>query len=34
MILQPLGDDGVLVVASDTIRGFTSRDQVLCHPLK
>ena len=34
VILQPLGDDGVLVVASDTIRGFTSRDQVLCHPLK
>jgi len=27
VILQPLGDDGVLVVASDTIRGFTSRDQ-------
>lgn len=34
VILQPLGDDGVLVVASDTIRGFTSRDQVLCHSLK
>ena len=29
VLLQPLGDDGVLVLASDTIRGFTPADQVL-----
>lgn len=27
VLLQPLGDDGVLVLASDTIRGFTPADQ-------
>jgi len=27
VLLQPLGDDGVLVLGSDTIRGFTPADQ-------
>ncbi|XP_024371342.1 protein COFACTOR ASSEMBLY OF COMPLEX C SUBUNIT B CCB4, chloroplastic [Physcomitrium patens] len=27
VLLQPLGDDGVMVLASDTIRGFTPADQ-------
>ena len=27
LIMQPLGDEGVMVVCSDTIRGFTKIDQ-------
>ncbi len=28
VIIQPLGEDGVLIAASNTIRGYTSRDKV------
>eukprot|EP00249_Psilotum_nudum_P011322 c23101_g1_i4 orf=640-1107(+) len=28
VILQPLGDEGIMIVAGDTIRGFGSTDQV------
>lgn len=28
VIVQALGDEGVLIVGNDTVRGFTSRDQV------
>jgi hypothetical protein len=27
VIIQPLGEDGVLIAASNTIRGYTSRDK-------
>lgn len=27
MILQPLGDKGIVIIGGDTIRGFTSSDQ-------
>ena len=29
VILQPLGDKGIAIVGGDTIRGFTTSDQVL-----
>lgn len=31
VIIQPLGHDGIMILASDTLRGFGPSDQVCLH---